>query len=187
MEKMKWEKNMRVVNKWFWVWNMEEEKKFLEDMAKEGYILTRVGFGKYYFNETEKQDLIYQADFKGLNTRISEGEYLQMYEDSGWELASNFGGWYYFCRSANDAIDLSIFNDNESKAGVYKRLIIFLALTGFPLYYQNLVVLPTVGSLYLESFHGFFRIIMLVMMVLHLGVSIKILTMYLKFRNEIKE
>ena len=166
---------------------MEEEKKFLEDITKEGYILTRVGVGRYYFKESDKRGLVYQADFKGINTRITEGEYLQMYEDSGWYLASNYGGWYYFYHEVTNNMDLSIFNDKESKAGVYRRLILFLALTGFPLYYQNLVVLPAVGSLYLESFYRVFRIIMLVIMGLHLAASLKILTMYLQLRKEIKE
>jgi hypothetical protein len=162
-------------------------KKFLEDMAAKGYILSKVGIGSYYFNETEKSNLIYQADFKGINMKITEEEYLQMYEDSGWKLATAFGGWYYFYHESDGNPDVSIFNDNESAAGVYKRLLIFLAITGFPLYYQNLIFFPALGALDVYTFHGFLRLFMFIIMIPHLLASIKIIGMYLKFKNEIKE
>lgn len=180
---------MKKIKKWFWVWNQEEEKKFLEQKAKEGLILTKVGLGVYYFEEGKVQKLTYQMDFRGLGQKISEEEYLQIYEDAGWKLVSKIGGWCYFYQEWKEDIDLSIFNDNDSKAGVYKRLLIFLFITGFPLYYQTIIMFPNMLESKLEfpKFYFFFRIIAFIITILHVLAVLKILRMYGKLKNNIRE
>jgi len=131
----------------------------LEEKAREGLILEGVSLGGYTFKEGAPQDLIYQMDFKGLDRKISEDEYLQLYEDAGWKLAGRLGGWYYFSQKASDHADLLIFNDNASKASIYKRILAFLLLTGFPLYYQLIFVFPSLsnGKFAYPGFYFFFR------------------------------
>jgi hypothetical protein len=181
--------NVKKINKWFWVWNLEEEKAFLEEKAREGLILEGVSLGGYTFKEGAPQDLIYQMDFKGLDRKISEDEYLQLYEDAGWKLAGRLGGWYYFSQKASDHADLLIFNDNASKASIYKRILAFLLLTGFPLYYQLIFVFPSLsnGKFAYPGFYFFFRIILLIIAVLHLSALVKIFSMYRKTMSDIKE
>ena len=155
----------KTVKKWYWVWQMDAEKEFLEQMAADGYGLCAVRLGKYVFEKQTPQKLIYQMDFRGLGGKIPEEEYLQLYQDAGWTLAAHMGGWYYFCREYEEGADLSLFNDNESKSKLYRRLLLFLMITGFPLYYQTIVILPNVLQ---QGFYVPFRIIMAVMTVLHL-------------------
>jgi hypothetical protein len=177
------------INKWFWVWNLEEEKAFLEEKAKEGLILKSVYLGGYVFEESEPKDLIYQMDFKGFDQKMSEEEYLQLYEDAGWNLAGKLGSWYYFSQESSENGNLLIFNDNASKASVYKRILAFLLLTGFPLYYQMLFFFPNLASerLAFPSFYFFFRIVLFLFAVLHFSVLIKIISMYRKTISDIKE
>ncbi len=106
---MKGINNVKRINKWFWVWNLEEEKAFLEEKAREGLILKKVSLGSYVFEESEPRGLIYQMDFMGLDQKISEDEYLQLYEDAGWNLIGKLGGWYYFSQESSEDIDLLIF------------------------------------------------------------------------------
>ena len=43
----------RTIRKWFWVWEFDQEEKWLNDMAKRGWVLDGVGFAKYDFVESE--------------------------------------------------------------------------------------------------------------------------------------
>lgn len=180
---------MKKVNKWFWVWNQDAEKEFLENKAREGYVLNKVGFGSYYFDESKAQNLIYQMDFRGFGGKIPEEEYLQLYEDAGWRLAARMGGWYYFYQEGRDGIDSSIFNDNNSKRAVLKRLLIVLMIIGFPLYYQTLIMFPNMepAKLSFPSFYFFFRILSIILVALHLLAVLKIYRMYRTLRRNITE
>ena len=180
---------MKKINKWFWVWNLEDEKAFLEEKAREGLILKSVSLGSYTFEESKPKDLIYQMDFKGLDRKISEDEYIQLYEDAGWNLAGRLGGWYYFSQETSEDIDLLIFNDNASKALIYKRLLAFLLLVGFPMYYQIIVMFPNLSSDSFEfpNFYFFFRIFVWLIAILHLSALVKIFSMYRRTKSDIKE
>ena len=82
--------------------------------------------------------MVYQFDFQMLH-KESEAAYLELFED--WELVLRFGGWYYF-RKERDGIYDQIYSDVSSTRKLFLRLIGFLALVGFPLYYQTLVMYP---------------------------------------------
>jgi len=177
------------INKWFWVWNLEEEKAFLEEKAREGLVLKSVSLGRYTFEESTPKDLIYQMDFKGLDQKISEDEYLQLYEDAGWNLAGRLGGWYYFSQESSEEMNLLIFNDNASKALIYKRLLAFLLLVGFPMYYQIIVMFPNLSSTSFEypSFYFFLRIFVWIIAILHRSALVKIFSMYRRTQSDIRE
>lgn len=179
----------KTVRKWFWVWNEDKEKDFLEEMALKGLRLVRVGFGKYIFEEDEPKKMIYQFDFKGIG-KMKEGEYLQIYEDAGWQFMSRFGSWYYFAREWNEEeLDLSLFSNNESKRAKIKRILLFLLITGVPLYYQTIIMFPIMSGEKFEypSFYFFFRIIIAVITVFHVLAVVKIINMYRKLKNPIME
>lgn len=180
---------IKKVRKLFFVWNESEEKEFLEDMARKGYMLKTVGFGGYTFETSEPKKMIFQFDFRGLN-KISEKEYLQIFEDSGWTFVSRLGAWYYFSKErTEEEVDCSIFSDNESKRAKYKRIILFLFLTGFPLYYQTFFLFPnlTASKLEFPSFYFFFRIIVYIFTVLHILAVLKIISIYRKNKSHMKE
>lgn len=71
----------KYVKKIFLPWQEEKEQAFLEDMARKGYLLTRVQFCKYIFKQIEPTDLIFQSDFVDIN--VDKAEYLQIFEDAG--------------------------------------------------------------------------------------------------------
>ena len=179
----------KVVRKIFFAWNEDKEREFLEEMALKGYRLVKVQFGKYTFAEDKAKKLIYQFDFRGFD-KMSEQEYLQIYEDAGWSFISRIGGWYYFSREWNpEGLDLSLFNNNQSKRVKYKRLIIFLLLTGFPLYYHAFIFFPFIAAtrIDLPRFYFFVRIVLLILTGLHLLAVVRILHLYRKFKRDIKE
>ncbi len=179
---------MKIIKKLLFAWNEDKEIEFLEKMAIDGYKLVKVQLGKYTFEETEPRKIVYQLDFVNLHRR-NEDDYLQMYEDSGWNLSHKFGGWYYFSRDFDDGIDRSIFNNNETKKEKYKKLILFLILTGFPLYYQVLFMFPNMdpNKLTFPNFYFFFRIIVIVFTSLHLYALVRIAIVYNRLNSGINE
>jgi len=175
----------KVIKKFFFAWQLEKEKAFLEEKAKEGLLLKKVGFFRYYFEETESRDVVYQFDFQILHKK-DEAEYLSVYQD--WEFVSRFGSWYYF-RKNNDGNSIELFNNIESKRKMFLRLLGILFIVGFPLYYQTLIMFPTIiaeeGGL--SAFYNVFRPIAAILMLLHLLASLRIFMYYISLRNSISE
>jgi hypothetical protein len=140
-------------------------------------------------NKITSAELVYRMDFIGFSRKISEDEYRQIYEDAGWNIAGRLGSWYYFSQEASNEGDLQIFNDNASKAAIYKRILAFLLLIGFPMYYQIIFVIPNLSCdrLAFPGFYFFFRIILVLIAILHLSALVKIFSMYRKTLSGIKE
>ena len=177
----------KIVRKMFFIWQLEKEKAFLEDMGLKGYKLERVSFGKYVFEEIEPKKLIYQFDFRMLNKK-QEAEYLSYFDE--WEFVHRFGGWYYFfIDSENKEVDYSIFSDNKSRSDMYKRILLFLLVVGFPLYYQVIFIFPNMNTSEstFPKFYSFFRIVTLLFMILHMIVTFKLLVVYKKLKDSIVE
>lgn len=178
---------MKTVRKLFFAWNEEKERAFLEDMARKGYRLSAIGFGKYIFEEIEPADIVYQFDFKGMDYNDIE-EYLQYYKDAGWTCIQSYGGWYYFWQEKNDDTDLSIFNDNASAREKYKRLVFFLLITGFAVYYQAFIIFPHLsreGDL--SPFYRGFWIFAIIISVLHFYAVVRLFLAYRKLKKQIRE
>ena len=181
---------IKTVKKWFWAWNDDKEEIFLEDMAAMGFELISVGLGRYKFEEGKPKKIKYQLDFKGL-TKMSEQEYLQIYEDAGWKNAHRLGSWYYFSKEyeEGDSPDISIFSDNKSRLEKYRRLIFFMLIIGFPLYYNVIILFPGLDQteFIFPKFYFFFRIIAIILIILHAGAMVKLVMKIIKERKNIRE
>ncbi len=170
----------------FFAWQADKEKQWLEDLAKQGYVLEDIKLFTYTFSKQEPQDLVYQFDFQILS-KANEAEYLELFED--WTFIKRFGGWYYFRKPKDSTNTNEIYNDNISKSAMFKRIIGFLALVGFPLYYQVIFVFPNMESnrLAYPNFYFFLRIIVVIFLVLHLLASLRIFAVYLSYKKKISE
>lgn len=174
------------IKKVFFAWQMDKEQAWLEDMAKQGYVLKAIKPFRYYFEKGDPVDLVYQFDFQFMSKK-NEPEYLEIFKE--WTLASKLGGWYYFYKERIDDEKDSIFSDNDSKSGLFKRIIGFLALVAFPLYYQVLIVFPNMDpdKFSYPNFYFFLRIIVLVFLALHLLVCLRILNVIIAYKKRITE
>ncbi len=180
---------IKTVKKWFWAWNDDKEEKFLENMAAEGYKLINVQLGRYFFEKTEKSKFRYQLDFKSI-TGIKEDEYLQIYEDAGWEYVDRLGSWYYFRKEYDgESPDTSIFSDNKSRLDKYRRIIFILLLTGFPVYYQALILFPSLEATEFNfpGFYYFFRIIIIILIIIHAIALLLLIRKIIRERRNISE
>ena len=83
----------------FYIAEFREEQAWLSFMHKEGWKLLTTNGYRYTFERCAGEDWIYQLDFKQEN--ITEADYIQMYEDYGWEFVLRFRNWYYFRKKKN--------------------------------------------------------------------------------------
>lgn len=175
---------MIIERKLFFAWSMDKEKAYLEDKAKQGYKLVDVKLGKYFFEKDEPKDVVYQFDFRVLGKQ-DEQEYLDLHEE--WEMVLRFGGWYYFRKESTE--DEPLFSNNEGTKNMLLRLIGFLCLVGFPLYYQVLIIFPNMirddGGL--SRFYQFFQPIVFVLMILHIYSLLKLGLVYRTLQKDIRE
>ncbi len=175
-----------VIRKVFFAWDADKEQEFLEKKALEGLKLVEVALFKYTFEKFSPETLSYQMEFRSFDN-MSEDEFLQLYEDAGWNLAARMGMWYYFSSSNTKENDVSVFNTNESEKQKYKRLLFFLFLTGFPVY-ANLMFMYNINRVSdMGSFYSGLSFAMLPIALIHLFALIKIFIKYKQLLNTYKE
>lgn len=109
--------------KYFTIMEYEKEQIYLQNMHKSGWKFVRVsGLGVYHFVESTPEDVIYQLDYnqEGL---ANKAEYVQMFNDCGWEYIQDYAGYCYFRKSASQMNgDEEIFCDEQSRVQMMERV-----------------------------------------------------------------
>ena len=87
----------KVIRKWFWAWQFEEEEKWLNQMAAEGWALCEVGYAKYTFTPCEKGQYTFKLEYLANHASHSESvKYISKIKESGAEYIGNMLQWVYF-------------------------------------------------------------------------------------------
>ncbi|MDT8716771.1 DUF2812 domain-containing protein [Clostridium sp. 19966] len=118
--------NLKRVFKFFWAWDMEKEEDWLNEMSKKGYKLEKARLAVFTFRKAEKDDYIYKLSYKRVRGAKRQ-EYNQLFKDFGWEYVTYCNCWNYFRKKASDSNE-EIYTDNESRAEIFKTLLIFIVL-----------------------------------------------------------
>lgn len=109
--------------KYFSIMEYEKEQIYLQNMHKAGWKFVRVsGIGTFHFVESTPEDVVYQLDYnqEGL---ANKAEYVQMFNDCGWEYIQDYAGYSYFRKSASQMNgDEEIFCDEESRIQMMERV-----------------------------------------------------------------
>lgn len=112
--------------RWFWAWQDEAEENWLGEMSKKGCHLASVGLpGIYTFTVGEPRNYTYRLDYQNFYKKDKQ-EYLQLFEDAGWEHIGEMYAWQYFRKEAKPGETEEIFTDTESKAEKYKRILTYV-------------------------------------------------------------
>jgi hypothetical protein len=155
--------------KWFWAWQDEKEEAWLRAMSQQGWHLVSARpFGVYYFRGGDKSDYVYRLDYQ--TNRKDKGNYLQLFQDAGWEYIGEMSGWQYFRKRAESRESPEIYTDVESKITKYKRLLGYL-LIFLPIY---TVVFVNAFRSYPYSWWGITRIIIFVILLLWAYIIIRL-------------
>jgi hypothetical protein len=105
---------------------MEQEERYLNSMAKRGYILKKYNsLGFYSFEKGSPQDLHYKIDYRIFNRKKDFEQYKLLFQDSGWihVFGTTYSGGQYFLPASDNLGSHEIFSDIESNAARYKRLM----------------------------------------------------------------
>lgn len=91
-----------LVKKWrlFMSWDYKKEEEFLRTMHSKGLsLVSTTKLGTYSFKKTDPSDMNYKLAYKEIKGEVDKKDYIQMYEDEGWEYIQEVNNFYYF-RSA---------------------------------------------------------------------------------------
>lgn len=138
----------------------------------------------YHFEECKPADVIYRLDYNQEGIEHKE-EYVQMFNDCGWEYLQDYVGYSYFRKPVDsENSDEDIFCDDESRlqmmSGVLKGrmlplFIIFFCVIVPQLIMQIINYNPVLAFL--------FGAVFLLYMVIFISFSVE----YVKFKNGIKK
>ena len=147
--------------------NLSKEEEWLNDLGKQGYILTGVGL-RYKFKKTNNINIKYKIDCRNFKDKYSFEDYCLLFKDTGWKhlVGTKKSQNQYFISTRED-MNQDIFSDNESAANRYKKLsnIYGTILSAF------VVLFVTAPNIYL-------RISNLIIMLIFLGITLKTLYLY---------
>lgn len=115
---------MKKVFKYFTIMQYKAEEEFLREMHRHGWKFAEVsGFGMYSFEECEPQDVVYRIDYNK-DGIYHKNEYVQLFNDCGWEYMQDYLGYSYFRKPASeDNADDDIFCDDESRMQMVSRVV----------------------------------------------------------------
>jgi hypothetical protein len=112
--------------RWFWPWQDEEEEAWLGKMSHKGWHMKSVQLPCVYtFGVGEPLDYTYRLDYQPAD-RAKMPEYLQIFQDAGWEYIGEMSNWRYWRKLAAPGETPEIFTDRESKLRKYNRLLAYM-------------------------------------------------------------
>ncbi len=134
-------REIKKVFRFFTIFEYEEEQAYLRHMHQSGWKFVKVsGFCCYYFEKCEPEDVIYQLDYNP-DGIAHKAEYIQMFNDCGWEYMQDYLGYSYFRKPAAEAIEAEeIFCDETSRQEMLHRIFKNRLVPLFVLF--SLVLIP---------------------------------------------
>ena len=97
----------KTVRKLFFLWEYEKEEEWINQMAREGWMLIRTGFRKYVFEKGKPGEYTYRVELldKDKNSKESNS-YLLFLKDTGIEIVGECYNWVYLrCKTAECRFD----------------------------------------------------------------------------------
>lgn len=140
--------NKKVSIRFYSVPQWKQEERFLRNMHNEGWKFVKInGLGVYHFEKCEPEDVVYQLDYNPEGI-AHKAEYVQMFQDCGWEYMQDYFGYNYFRKPVAEMHnqDEEIFCDDVSRLDMMNRvfkgrmiplIIIFIAVIIPQLFIQS--------------------------------------------------
>lgn len=107
--------------KFRWYYDKDKEEIWLNEMASEGFAMTRFFLGFYWFENCEPGEYIYQIDlFTENKGSMTHQEYLNLIRETGAEYVCSWGWWRLFRRKA-ELGPFCLYTDVNSRLDQYRR------------------------------------------------------------------
>ena len=108
-------KEIKKVWRFYTIADYEKEENFLNEMARDGWNLTAVGFCRYIFRRGTPGEYIYKLDMveRGDSDQVKES-YFNFLTDCGIRVVGEFKDWIYLQKRAADG-PFDMKNDTYAK------------------------------------------------------------------------
>lgn len=115
----------------YWVWQFEEEEKWLNEMAAAGWVLEKAHIGRYEFARCEPGEYILRLEIldKWPGSDQSQ-EYIRFIESTGAEYIGSLKRWVYFRKKAAEG-EFALFSDLGSRVKHIDRVLCMLGMLAF--------------------------------------------------------
>ncbi len=171
--------------KYFSIMQYKSEEDYLRSMHQSGWKLVKVsGFCVYHFEECEPADMIYRLDYNQEGIGHKE-EYVQMFNDCGWEYLQDYVGYSYFRKPAgSENSNDDIFCDDESRLQMMSRVLKGRMLPLLIIFFG--VIIP---QLIMQIMNQNFALTFLfgAVLVLYIVIFVSFAVEYLKYKNNVKK
>lgn len=176
--------------RFFTIPEWKKEEQYLQKKHHEGWRFTGVTLpGFYHFERCEPEDVVYQLDYNQEGT-AHKTEYIQMFQDCGWEYILDFVGYSYFRKpvSAMDGEESEeIFCDDDSRIDMMKRVfrgrMVPLIVIFFGVIIPQLFVQSHTGGSISMILTGAFAVLFVLYLVLFIWYGWQ----FLQYRNLLKK
>ncbi len=107
---------------WKPYWDFEREENWLNNMAAQGFALTRYTWCRYVFESCEKGEYIYRLELlDNMPGNPQSNEYLRFMEEAGVECVSTYLRWVYFRKKASEGA-FELYTDIDSNINHCRRV-----------------------------------------------------------------
>lgn len=134
----------KTVRRLFWAWEFDQEEKWLNQMAQQGWALDGVGLSGYRFIACEPGEYTVRLEMHPFDQK-----YVDFMAETGAQYVGRWMQWMFFRKkSADGAFDL--FSDLDSRLthlGRIERVLWGLALANLALGITNSISAPRAGWL----------------------------------------
>ncbi|MBN2556425.1 MAG: DUF2812 domain-containing protein [Anaerolineales bacterium] len=164
----------------------QKEAEWLREMGKMGWRFEGYSFLVYTFSRVEPEDMVYQIDLF-FDPKEDRGEYLQLFEEFGWELAGEFAGWHYFRQPYRPGVEQRIYTDKSSLIAKYQKYLTFSFVASGPSIYFALiwpVYYTSDSGLMSLPWYSAMRILLLILAALSMFNLTRLLLLIRRLKNE---
>lgn len=104
--------------KFRWYYDNDKEEKFLNEMSKKGFAMTKMFLGVYTFKKSKINEYTYRVDIINDKSGQELAEYLELVSDTGAEFIQKWGAWIYFRKKGT----FELYTDIQSKIEQYTKI-----------------------------------------------------------------
>lgn len=114
----------KVIRKMFWMWSLDKEEQWLNEMAEKGLCLVSAGFFRYEFQECYPGEYIIRNDYLEHDSDHPKSvEYIRFFEETGAEHIATRGAFVYFRKRRSLDGSFELYSDKTSRIKYYNRVL----------------------------------------------------------------
>nr|WP_298878052.1 DUF2812 domain-containing protein [uncultured Mogibacterium sp.] len=182
--------NRQTKIRFFTIADYNEEQSWLEEQHKNGLRLVKITAPCFFtFEECGSEEVSYRLEFN--QTKVSD-DYLQMYEDYGWEYIGECMNWRYFRKPVVEGTvegENEIFSDDESRLNmidriVHTRLIPIIAAL-IPVIFLNIRSMLEEPGVWYDSARGVVNIVLIAILAADICLVLHCLRKFRKLKKNL--